>query len=104
MKCIIIDDEPIAREIICDHISKIDDLELIAEFKKALSFGKQTDFLVFMNIMSDVTPSELADQIASTLDIKGSERQEILELFDIKARLARVLEFLSNKILLSERS
>lgn len=71
---------------------------LIAEFKKALSIGKQADFLVFMNIMSEVSPGELADQIASTLDIKGSERQEILETYDIKKRLEKVSEFLSREV------
>ena len=71
---------------------------LIAEFKKALSLGKQADFLVFMNIMSEVPASELADQIASTLDIKGSERQELLETIDIKARLEKVSEFLSREV------
>src|SRR3990167_9333585 len=71
---------------------------LIAEFKKALSLGKQADFLVFMNIMSEVTPGELADQIASTLDIKGSERQEILETIDIKKRLEKVLDILSREV------
>ena len=71
---------------------------LIAEFKKALSLGKQADFLVFMNIMSEVSPSELADQIASTLDIKGSERQEILETIDVKKRLERVSDFLDREV------
>ncbi len=71
---------------------------LIAEFKKALSLGKQADFLVFMNIMSEVAPGELADQIASTLDIKGSERQELLETVDIKKRLEKVSEFLSREV------
>lgn len=71
---------------------------LIAEFKKALGLGKQADFLVFMNIMSQITPSELADQIASTLDIKGSERQEILETIDVKARLEKVSEFLAREV------
>ncbi|HVZ67657.1 MAG TPA: endopeptidase La [Patescibacteria group bacterium] len=71
---------------------------LIAEFKKALSLGKQADFLVFMNIMSDVAASELADQIASTLDIKGSERQELLETIDVKKRLEKVSEFLSREV------
>lgn len=71
---------------------------LIAEFKKALSLGKQADFLVFMNIMSEVLPSELADQIASTLDIKGSERQDILETIDVKKRLEKVSEFLSREV------
>src|SRR3989344_2525827 len=71
---------------------------LISEFKKALSLGKQADFLVFMNIMSEISPSELADQIASTLDLKGTERQEILETIDIKRRLERVLEFLTKEV------
>lgn len=71
---------------------------LIAEFKKALSYGKQADFLVFMNIMSEITAAELADQVASTLDIKGSERQEILETNDVKTRLEKVTEFLSREV------
>ena len=71
---------------------------LIAEFKKALGLGKQADFLVFMNIMSQITASELADQIASTLDIKGSERQEILELINVKKRLEKVSEFLAREV------
>lgn len=71
---------------------------LIAEFKKALGLGKQADFLVFMNIMSEITAGELADQIASTLDIKGSERQELLETIDVKKRLEKVSEFLSREV------
>jgi len=71
---------------------------LIADFKRALGLGKQADFLVFMNIMSQITPSELADQIASTLDIKGSERQEILETIDVKKRLEKVSEFLAREV------
>ncbi|RJQ25307.1 endopeptidase La [Candidatus Parcubacteria bacterium] len=71
---------------------------LVAEFKKALSLGKQADFLVYMNILSEITAGELADQIASTLDIKGSERQEILETIDIRQRLEKVTEFLSREV------
>src|SRR3989344_6968690 len=71
---------------------------LIAEFKKALGLGKQADFLVFMNIMSEITAGELADQIASTLDIKGSERQDILETIDNKKRLEKVSGFLAREV------
>ena len=71
---------------------------LIASFKKALSLGKQADFLVFMNIMSEISASELADQIASTLDIKGSERQEILETVDVRKRLEKVSEYLDKEV------
>jgi len=42
-KCVIIDDEPIAREIIRDYILKINELEIIAEFKKA------TEAISFLN-------------------------------------------------------
>lgn len=71
---------------------------LTSSFKKALSLGKQADFLVFMNIMSDISASELADQIASTLDIKGSERQEILEIVNVKKRLEKVGEYLDKEV------
>ncbi len=71
---------------------------LTSSFKKALSLGKQADFLVFMNIMSDISASELADQIASTLDIKGSERQEILETVNVKKRLEKVSEYLDKEV------
>ncbi len=71
---------------------------LINEFKKALNYGKQADFLVFMNIMSEITAGELADQVASALDIKGPERQEILETIDVKRRLEKVSEFLAREV------
>jgi DNA-binding LytR/AlgR family response regulator len=53
-KCVIIDDEPIAREIIRDYISKLNELEIIAEFKnpiEAISFlnESKTD-LLFLDI------------------------------------------------------
>lgn len=90
-------------EEIEEHIEETPEIKalsnhLITEFKKALSLGKQADFLVFMNIMSEVSASELVDQIASTLDIKGSERQEILETIDIKIRLEKVANFLSREV------
>jgi ATP-dependent Lon protease len=75
---------------------------LVEKFKKAISLGKQADFLVFMNIMSESTPNEIADQIASTLDIKGSERQGLLETFDIKERLEKVNEYLEREVTVLE--
>lgn len=38
---------------LCNHLT--------AEFRKAMNLGKPTDFLVFMNIMSEHSPSELSD-------------------------------------------
>jgi ATP-dependent Lon protease len=40
---------------------------------------------------------QLADLITSNLDVQVDEKQEILEIFDLKARLRRVLQFLSRQ-------
>jgi ATP-dependent Lon protease len=49
-------------------------------------------------LLDSVTePGQLADLITSNLDVQVDEKQEILEIFDIKARLRRVLQFLSRQ-------
>ncbi len=79
---------------------------LTAGFKKAVDRGKQVDFMIFMRLMGGLSASELADQIAYTLDIKTSEKQEILETVEIIKRLEKVATHLSQetKILELERS
>ncbi len=42
-------------------------------------------------------PGQLADLVTSNLDVQVEEKQEILEIFDLKARLRRVLQFLSRQ-------
>ena len=71
---------------------------LINEFKRAINLGKFVDFLVFMNVMSENTPSSLADLVASVLDIKPSEKQTLLEELNVKKRLEKVIEFLAKEI------
>jgi ATP-dependent Lon protease len=44
------------------------------------------------------SPGQLADFIAGLLDIKSSEKQEILETFDLRARLDAVLRHLASRI------
>lgn len=43
-------------------------------------------------------PGQLADLITSNLDITVEEKQEILETFDLKSRLRKVLAFLSRQL------
>ena len=43
-------------------------------------------------------PGQLADLITSNLDIAVEEKQEVLETFDLKARLRKVLAFLSRQL------
>lgn len=76
---------------LCNHLTN--------EFRRAMNFGKSADFLVFMNIMSsENTPSELSDLIASALDLKPSERQELLEMPDVVKRLKRLADLLGKEI------
>lgn len=75
---------------LCNHLTN--------EFRRAMNLGKPADFLVFMNIMSDHSPSELADLIASVLDIKPSERQALLEETSVKKRLEKIVELLAREI------
>src|SRR3989338_5800755 len=75
---------------LCNHITN--------QFKKAINLGKSVDFLAFMNIMSDNSPSELADLISSVLDVKPVERQELLEMTSVKERLEKISGYLSKEI------
>jgi ATP-dependent Lon protease len=43
-------------------------------------------------------PGQLADLVAGYLDIKPQQKQEILETFDVQARLDRVLDLLSHQV------
>lgn len=77
-------------QALCNHLTN--------EFRRAMNFGKSADFLVFMNIMSENSPAELSDLIASALDLKPQERQELLEIFDVKKRLQKLAELLAKEI------
>lgn len=79
---------------LCNHLT--------GEFRKAMNFGKSADFLLFMNIMSENSPSELSDLIASALDLKPQERQELLEMTDVKQRLQKLTELLAKEIKILE--
>lgn len=88
-----IDDSPEIKAL-CNHITN--------QFKKAINLGKSVDFLAFMNIMSDNSPSELADLISSVLDVKPVERQELLETTSVKERLEKISEYLTKEIKILE--
>lgn len=79
---------------LCNHLTN--------EFRRAMNLGKSVDFLVFMNIMSDNSPYEFADLIASVLDVKPQERQELLEITDVRTRLEKITDFLSKELKILE--
>ncbi len=79
---------------LCNHLTN--------EFRKAMNFGKSADFLLFMNIMSENSPSELSDLISSALDLRPQERQELLEMTDVKQRLQKLTQLLAKEIKILE--
>ncbi|MEK6546635.1 MAG: LON peptidase substrate-binding domain-containing protein, partial [Nitrospinota bacterium] len=68
------------------------------QIEKAISFGKMLppDLLVIANNLE--SPGKLADLIASNIELKVEEAQEMLEIIDPEERLKRVGEFLSKEI------
>ncbi len=79
---------------LCNHLTN--------EFRRAMNLGKFVDFLVFMNIMSENTPSQLSNLMASVLDIKPEERQDLLEETNVGKRLEKINEYLSKELKILE--
>jgi ATP-dependent Lon protease len=49
-------------------------------------------------VESVTEPGQLADLITSNLDIQVDEKQDVLETFDLKTRMRKVLQFLSRQL------
>lgn len=81
------DDELMA---LSSHLQKI--------FREIVQLGKPVEFLNFMKLMSGVNEGELADQIASTLNIVTPAKQKILETFEVKERIKKVIEHLTHEM------
>lgn len=71
-------------------------------FRKTVQMGKPVEFLNFMKLLSGVKAGELADQIASTLNLSTQIKQSILEIIDVKERLKTVADHLSREIKILE--
>lgn len=86
-----------------DEIAQSDEVvalvnHISGELKKAVNLGKSVDFLSFMNIMSGLTPAEFANHVSAVLDIKPSEKQMLLEMRNVAAKLSRIAEFLTHEV------
>lgn len=90
-----------------DNFADTDEIKALTrhltnELRRAVNLGKSMDFLTFMNIMSGVNPLVLSNQVAGVLDVKPSERQELLELSDIRMRLEKEVGYLSKEVKILE--
>lgn len=75
---------------------------LISDLRRAVNMGKSMDFLTFMNIMSGLGSLELSYQVAGILDLKPGERQELLEMKNVRSRLEREVSHLAKEVKILE--
>jgi ATP-dependent Lon protease len=90
-------------EFISDPVNVSPDVEARALNLKrlaaeALSLLPQAPAELSNAIQAVESPSTLADLVASFMDIKPAEKQELLETLDLKVRLERVSELLRKRI------
>ena len=65
---------------------------------EAVQFLSQSPGEIISAIQSIEAPGTLADLVASVMDLKPAEKQQILETFDVKERLDRVIGALTQRI------
>jgi ATP-dependent Lon protease len=72
---------------------------LVGMVKKSVSLGKTNiEMPAFMRIINSASASVVVDQVASVLQLKNVDKQELLEQTDLKARLKKVVSHLENEI------
>lgn len=72
------------------------------EFRKTVQMGKPVEFLSFMKLLSGVSEGELADQVASTLNLETKVKQELLEMANVNTRVKAVMQYLSREMKVME--
>ncbi|TPN82155.1 LytR/AlgR family response regulator transcription factor [Aquimarina algicola] len=92
ISCIIVDDEPTARDILMSHLSKIDQIQVIAKCGNALEafncINKQQIDLIFLDInMPEISGISFAKSINTTIKIifTTAYREYAIDGFDLHA-------------------
>ena len=82
------------------HHAEVEARALLLKQKavEAISLLPQAPAELANSIQSIEAPSTLADTIASFLDVKPTEKQDILETTDVRERLERVASFLTRRV------
>src|SRR3989338_11308165 len=90
-------------EDISDFTSETEEILAIVKYisgqiKKAINLGKTIDFVFLMNILNINSSHNFSNQVAMVLDLKTSERQELLEETNLKIRLSKEVEYINREI------
>ncbi len=71
---------------------------VLTQFKKMVSLAPYLPNEIFVAAMNIGEPNNLADFIASNINIELEEKQELLEALDVKERLEKLTVFLNKEI------
>lgn len=92
VNCIIVDDEPVAREVLENHLGKIDHINVVSSCKNAIeafkAINSQAVDLVFLDInMPDISGLSFAKSMSGDLKIifTTAYREYAADGFDLKA-------------------
>src|SRR3990172_5289649 len=86
-----------------DVIEKTTELEAVTKyltglFRRVGNMGKPVEYFTMMRLMGGQGPAELADQVASSLDLETVKKQEILEIINVEERLEAVRKYLDHEL------
>jgi len=71
---------------------------VFSQFEQYVKLNKKIPPEILTSLTSIIEPGRLADSIAANLTLKLSEKQKILETFDIKSRLELLLNIMESEI------
>jgi ATP-dependent Lon protease len=89
---------PIAPEESSTHESEAMRRAVISQFDQYVKLNKKIPPEILTSIAGIEEAGRLADTIAAHLPLKLEQKQEVLEIFDVKARLERLLSQLETEI------
>jgi ATP-dependent Lon protease len=73
-------------------------LQLKAQAAEAIQLLPSAPEELTVVVQGMTSPASLADMVANLLDIKNEDKQDLLETFDLRRRLDKVLEHLSERV------
>ncbi len=92
-----VEEIPVKREDLSAEVSLSN--QIYELFKKAINLGKQAEIMAVMRLVSNkIDPEEMADQVASLLEVSTKKKQEILEIDQLKEKLQKVYEYLAHEV------
>jgi len=90
-------------EVVKDKIDSKEDLlslsiAIIRKLEKLTNLNKKISSELFTSLKEQKNPSKIADLIAGQLNISIFEKQKLLETFDLKTRLEKLMDHINNEI------